>query len=119
MRAFEYESSYNALIGKAMNGMVKADPLIGDIRRGRSRHGGPSRNVGGENPLDHNQVCVSFNAPIDHQTLLNLDIEEHTTFVGQLGRSQTGSAMARLEWHDVTAHPGCSQGMAWVGNPHR
>ncbi len=76
-----YERAYHAFFRRAMDGLLAADELLGDIDKVVSRHEGPLRNVRGSTPLDQPMQSASAPASLTIDAIRQTDLDAHAVMV--------------------------------------
>lgn len=66
---------------------MAVDPMLGQIRTEETIHDGYTRNVPGENPVDHPMPTIAAQAEVENSTIKNTDIEHYAVFLHEMSES--------------------------------
>ncbi|MEM7534302.1 MAG: hypothetical protein AAF639_19125, partial [Chloroflexota bacterium] len=84
-----YDTAMCIFFDEVTSGFYSLDPLFGSIiPRFPTEHAGPSRNVGGDVPLDQKMSMIEVLFEIEFGAIRNTDIEKYTSFVYELAQEK-------------------------------
>ena len=81
IREPSYDRAYVAFMQLAVEGLIREDPTLGQIKMIPDRHAGPIRNVRAETPLDQPMMGVSATVTLERGALLRTDVDGHTAML--------------------------------------
>ncbi|OGO39420.1 MAG: hypothetical protein A2W35_13385 [Chloroflexi bacterium RBG_16_57_11] len=83
----EYDQEVINFISKVLIGFFSLHPLYGKMPLFSTRHGGPIRNIPGDNPLDQQMELISIQGSLEFDSIRNSDITTFTIFLFNLAES--------------------------------
>jgi hypothetical protein len=76
-----YDLALKSLMSSIVNGMIGVDPLLGQIHSRMTGHAGPTRNVPGPNPVDHDLTHFEADYAIHVDHIRGTDVDVFITAV--------------------------------------
>ena len=71
-----YDAALRSLMSLIVEGMIGVDPMLGQIHSRTTGHAGPTRNVSGPNPVDHDLTHfeAGYEIHVDHLRETDVDV---------------------------------------------
>ena len=91
-----YDDAFFNLIYEVVEGLTLAHPFLGQIRRKRVHHLGPTRNVSGPNPVDHMPVEFENLITFEHVVIREGRLEDITVSMYEVAKQVIDQAMIEL-----------------------
>src|SRR5829696_5214960 len=76
-----YDAALRSLMSSIVDGMIGVDPVLGQIHSRTTGHAGPTRNVPGPNPVDHDLTHFEAGYAIHVDHIRGTDVDVFITAV--------------------------------------
>ena len=90
-----YDVALRSLMSSIVDGMISVDPVLGQIPSRTTGHAGPTRNVPGPNPVDHDLTHFEADYAIHVDHIRDTDVDVFITAICGVAEKSTQRQWAR------------------------